>query len=499
MTSRQQPRKMTIRDMMMPSEVALDNYSSMVENQDVRTESSILRPIAQVDNGTNGMIKYNLENKGILSPNSRLVFAGTCGSAYSVNGAFYPLLVGGMAVIKNARLKIGNRTIATSQNFNQFYANQRGLVKSCKRLGVDAVEKLTNDNYAVCVNRTQTSNNGIGVYTGTEDASTGTTFKDDVEFNGFSNIGHTSDNTPSFSVSLKELFPYFTDEMDLPLFLFSQNENVSIEIDLENEGSTFGADIGKRSVMLQTNSTGNFTQTLLNSADTKMIVDYIYLPQEKFAEIENAYKQRGDITSYIDLQLVETTLTDTIADTDNRESVILTGTDRIVRGVFANVLFNYGESVSNASNVANQIGRYYSNSYNTARGINFRVNNRLLLNIDSSRQKNSDLYYYYSTWNANQNGYIPEPLYTDNSKADDSDSGMTDNHCNGLSQTHLRGMNSPIGMSFGNEGYNVKSVPIEMELFRKDDRALDNNRLMAWCLVRRIFSVNQNGSVSVSF
>ena len=78
--------------------------------------------------------------------------------------------------------------------------------------------------------------------------------------------------------------------------------------------------------------------------------------------------------------------------------------------------------------------------------------------------------------------------------------GLSDNHINGtMDQNKQTGSNSPMGISFGNDGYRVNSTPISLELMRKDSRAITANRLFCWVLVRRIFSVNKNGSVSVSF
>ena len=116
---------------MLPSDVKLSQFSGSVplESQQVRVESEILRPISFSDTGKNGHVRYILENKGILSPNSRLTFCGVVGASNYADGlAYYPMLTGGMALIRNVRLMIGNRTIATSQAFNQFFSNQRGLV-----------------------------------------------------------------------------------------------------------------------------------------------------------------------------------------------------------------------------------------------------------------------------------------------------------------------------------------------------------------------------------
>ena len=494
MSRNQRTRKMTINELMLPSDVKLSQFSGSVplESQQVRVESEILRPISFSDTGKNGHVRYILENKGILSPNSRLTFCGVVGASNYADGlAYYPMLTGGMALIRNVRLMIGNRTIATSQAFNQFFSNQRGLVKSCKRLGVDAVEKLTNDNYRVVANNANNSNNGIGAYTGQVDLS-GSNPADVVDFNLFSALDNVADESPTFSVSLKELFPFFTDEFDIPLYLLNNNERVIIHIDLEDEDEgSETLNIGRRSVKDTGNS--HFATTRLDENSTKMIVDYVYFSQDKMAEIEQAYRQRGDLASYVDLQLVETSLADTVADSEVEDKVILTGADRVVRGIFMNTTPYYNTGASSGLAVATTHGRYYSYSYNQARGFNLTINNQKLLNTPLSNQKQAENYYYYSTWNGNQGAYIPTPFYMDIA-------GLSDNHINGtMDQNKQTGSNSPMGISFGNDGYRVNSTPISLELMRKDSRAIVSNRLFCWVLVRRIFSVNKNGSVSVSF
>ena len=272
----------------------------------------------------------------------------------------------------------------------------------------------------------------------------------------------------------------------------NNNERVIIHIDLEDEDEgSETLNIGRRSVKDTGNS--HFATTRLDENSTKMIVDYVYFSQDKMAEIEQAYRQRGDLASYVDLQLVETSLTDTVADTEITDKVILTGADRVVRGIFMNTTPYYNTGASSGLAVATTHGRYYSYSYNQARGFNLTINNQKLLNTPLSNQKQAENYYYYSTWNGNQGAYIPTPFYMDIA-------GLSDNHINGtMDQNKQTGSNSPMGISFGNDGYRVNSTPISLELMRKDSRAITANRLFCWVLVRRIFSVNKNGSVSVSF
>ena len=475
----------TISSMMLPEQVDLSSFNADLESQSVRVDSEILHPIASSDTGTNGFLKFVIENKGIMSPKSRIQFCGTAGTSYSDNSAYYPLLVGGMSVIKSARLSVGNRTIATSNSFHNFYSTQRGLIRPCKRLGYESVTKLTNDNYDVVPSNAaygSAVNNGVGVYTGEVDYS-GTNHYDST-FNSFSSIGATPNTSPTFSVSLEELFPFLADNLDLPLFLLKPNEQVILHIDLQDDTK-----VGQRSVRDAGNS--GYEPTLLHLPDCIMIVDFIYFNQDRMEQIESSYRVNGDMVEYVDLQLVEQSVDNLSADTLNTQKIILTGTNRVVKGLFC----SYQQNTNNNSRnyVNNVLGEYFSENLPTQRGFNLTINNQQLLVATPSDMTTSQNYYYYSTWNGNIPSYIPKPLY------DVGNTQMSDNLINGIANSHLRGRNSPFGISFGNSGYAINNVPIQMTFTRQTTDTPTNNRLYVWVLVRRIFSINSNGSVSVSY
>ena len=471
----------TISSFMTPSKVDLSNFNADLESQQVRVDSEILHPISNVNTGTNDYLKFVITQKGILSPKSRIQFCGTTSSAYGDDTAFYPALTGGLSMVKSARLMIGNRTIATSQSFNQFIANQRGLVRPCKRMGVDAVLKLTNDNYKVVNDATNAINDGVGVFPGETDYEEP---QDEAVFNTFSKVGSTATGSPTFSIALDELFPFLAENLDLPLFVLKPNEQVILHLDLQNDGA-----IGDRTVRDAGNT--NWAQTLLHIPDVKMICDYVYFNQDRMDEIMNSFRVRGDLTEYVDLQLVEQTLTNLAADTANTQKVILTGTNRVCRGIFMNYQNDYTEVTSVA--VKSVFGHYFSENCDKGRGFNLTINNQQLLVTTPSDMRSAENYYYYSTFNGNNPAYIPYHLYNAGVGA------MTDNQVNQINQTNLTGKNSPIGISFGNDGFAINSVPLQMTFYRKQLAEKTACKMWCWCLIRRVFSINNNGSVSVSF
>lgn len=474
----------TISSMTMPSQVDLSSFDADLESQQIRVDSEILHPIASSNTGTNDYLKFVIENKGIMSPKSKIQFCGTTGSTYANAFCYYPLLTGGLSVIKSARLMVGNRTIATSQAYNNFYATQRGLVRPCKRLGYDSVTKLTNDNYKVVASNDgfeDALNDGVGVYTGEVDYE-GQNIDDSV-FNTFSAIGSTANGSPTFSVSLEELFPFMSDNLDIPLFVLKPNEQVVLHLDLQDD-----AELGDRSVKDSTN--GNYDTTKLHIPDCKMIVDYVYFNQDRMDDIMNSYRVNGDMVEYVDLQLVEQSVNDLSADTLNTQKIILTGTNRVVRGLFA----SYQQNTNSSRNyVENVLGKYFSENLPTQRGYNLTINNQQLLVGSPSDMTSSQNQYYYSTWNGNLPCYIPKPLY------EVGNTQMSNALINNMANSHLRGRVSPFGISFGNNGFAVNNVPLQMTFTRQTTDAPTNNRLWVWCLVRRVFSINNNGSVSVSF
>lgn len=470
----------TISSYITPDKVDLNNFNADLESQQVRVDSEILHPISNTNTGTNDYVKFVIENKGILSPKSKIQFCGTTTGTYADNVAFYPMLTGGIANIRSARLMVGNRTIATSERYNQFFATQRGLVRPCKRLGVDAVRHLTNDSYKVVVKADGTKNNGVGVYTGELDMTGG---YEDVVFNTFSQIGSTSNGSPTWSVSLEELFPFMADNLDIPLFVLKPNEQVVLQIDLQND-----SELGDRSVRDYSND--QYDKTLMYVPDVKMICDFVYFNQDRMDDIMNSYRVNGDLVEYVDLQLVEQSLQDLAADTQNTQKIILTGTNRVCRGLFATYQQNQGTTRNYVQNV---LGNYFSENIATRRAFNLTINNQQLLVSTPSDITDSQMYYYYSTWNGNLPAFIPKPLY------DIGNTQMTDNVVNGIANSNLQGKNSPMGISFGNQGFAINSVPIQMTLVREQGGTATKNRIYVWCLIRRMFSINNNGSVSVSY
>ena len=475
--------KKTISSMMLPNKVQLDGYNADLESQQVRVDSEILYPITSSNTGTNDFLKFVIQNKGILSNKSKIQFCFTTGTTYSGSMVYYPLLTGGLSVIKSARLQIGNRTIATSGRYNQFFATQRGFVRDCKRLGIDQVTNLTNDTYEIVSNGTTGAiNKGVGVYNGSVDVD-GTI--QDVVFNPWSAVGDSSSSSPTFSVTIEELFPFLSGNLDIPLYLLKPNEQVVIYIELENDTM-----VGNRVVVDAGNSQSR-ELTLMDMTSTKMLIDYVYFNQDRMTEIENAYKSNGDMVEYMDLQLVEQSLPDMANNTLTQDTIILTGTNRVCKGLFCSIQEDYGVEKNYKKSV---MGDYFSSNYDKKRGFNLTINNQQLLVGSARDQTEAEQYYYYSTWNNNMPLYIPKALYGNADK-------MTTNIVNGLSNTTLKGKNSPFGIAFGESGYAINSVPIKMNLARQHNGGgtLSNNRLFVWCAIRRVFSINPNGSVSVSF
>ena len=475
----------TIASMNTPDKVDLSNFNADLESQQVRIDSEILHPISTSNTGVNDYVKFVIENKGILSPKSKIQFCGTTSSVYSGSVCFYPMLTGGLSMIRSARLMIGNRTIATSERYNHFFASQRGLVRPCKRLGVDAVRHLTNDNYKVVLKGNGAVNEGVGVFTGEIDQ---TGDEEECVFNDFSQIGATQSDSPTWSVSLEELFPFMSDNLDIPLFVLKPNEQVVLQIDLQDDTRT-----GNRSV--RDNGNTNYDKTLMYVPDTKMIVDYVYFNQNRMNDIMNSYRVNGDLVEYVDLQLVEQSVDNLAADTLNTQKIILTGTNRVCRGLFMTYQQNthLSPSTSNRNYANSVLGDYYSEDIPTQRGFNLTINNQQLLVATPSDMTKSQNYYYYSTWNGNLPAYLPKPIY------EKGNTKMTDNKINGIANVHLEGKNSPMGISFGNDGFAINSVPLQLTLTRQTTDTPTNNRLYVWCLIRRMFSINNNGSVSVSY
>ena len=156
---------------------------------------------------------------------------------------------------------------------------------------------------------------------------------------------------------------------------------------------------------------------------------------------------------------------------------------------------NYQNDYSEVTSVAvkNVLGHCFSENCNEGRGFNLTINNQHLFVTTPSDMRSAENYFYYSTFNGNNPAYIPYHMYNVGAGT------MSDNGVNQVANTTLTGKNSPIGISFGNDGFAINSVPLQMTFYRKDSGTHNKCKMWVWCLIRRVFSINNNGSVSVSF
>ena len=84
-------------------------------NTEQRIDTDILEPVIF----TESFIRYQLQNKGILNPKSKLTFSI---KEHGGHDAFYPLLTGVGSIIDRVTLKIGGKTICEVQDWAHLHA-----------------------------------------------------------------------------------------------------------------------------------------------------------------------------------------------------------------------------------------------------------------------------------------------------------------------------------------------------------------------------------------
>ena len=260
--------------------------------------SDVIDPI--VINDTN--CRFVLQNKGYLHDGSRITL-GVLKNASVAAGAFFPPNLGVHSLIRRATLSIGGNLVSETDDYNHFKTYQSMFLSSeinKYRESVMSGRFIAHDFIynSSAGSQSNTAADQYGIDTGMDYNGTGSTAV--VSIPEFLDIN----NEPTFSVTLAQLFP-FMKGVNLPLFAMKQE----IIIDLVWEPLT---STGRCSVNLNA-STGS--QFKIDTANVKLVADYIFYDGEKMAADLNTYMTQETNFAYNDYRLTKTSLS--VADAKN--------------------------------------------------------------------------------------------------------------------------------------------------------------------------------------
>ena len=346
--------------------------------QDVDTD--ILEPVVF----TQDFIRFELENKGFLNPDSKITFSVSATS--SASDCFYPINLGVNSLIRSCRLTCGGKTIQEIEDWNYYFAYKSMFVESEDNKNREQYltsRMISHDfeyNSTIAPDGTYNANDteadAYGIDNGVE-MKMATSSKELHQWSYMS-------NEPVFQIAVGDLFPYLRSK-DLPLYALE--EKVQIELTLSSATSGIrGCNSSGSTIATKDNNVFN-----INRDDVRLIADYMYLPQEQMESLRST--MANVTTNYVDYRLSKMSVTNTTAKNLIRN---IGGAGKVVTKIFTGLSMTDDGEVLGNTNLVN-LFTADSTDYNTGTGIsgsltaNVKFNGNFLYPIDV---ENSAHHYY---------------------------------------------------------------------------------------------------------
>lgn len=465
-----------IKSLMLPSEVNLDEYNANPIPQEARVDTQYLLANQINDNSC----RFVLNNAGILDmKNTKLVLQANCSSANDLKLA-YPMGTGVCALIDRAILRFGSKVACTSSNFGHYFNIVNwSFTSTDTKQNIDHYTYLTDNAFGVVADDSDGIWDGVG-WLGADISDTA-----DTNTKGLSTLASVSNNGSNGSIPLSVLFPGFV-STDLPMYLI--RDEVSIEIVWKQENNLPGT----RTIV--TDASGSFTLTDPNPIDQSevmLICDHVFFSNQRMNAIEDNYRQNGFTAFYSDMQSTNNVLADAASTSASRLNFKIGGAGKTIQSFMAS---------NNASLVTAPVYRFAFGEYNSVscldqKGFQLTINNQNQLGIDPQNMNYSMMNNLLGSLYDNNFPEIPYSLYNPLQPF-----GVTDRTWNGQPDyAEMKGRQSPIGMKLDN--VKVRNIPIDLELYRLSSSGggLVASNLYTFIIVKRMFSISQDGRVAVSY
>ena len=271
----------------------LENVGAQITDAEQRIDTDILEPVIFSDS----FLRFQLQNKGLLNPQSRITFS----LKSPAKDSFYPLGVGVKSLIQRATLKIGGKTIcevddwAHYEFYKSLFIDQQVVKDREQYLSGRAISTSV-----VYDDETNTSSY-VGLDLGKEFDVKATPSDTLMTLQTFQKLN----STPVFSIKLEDLIPCLRG-VQLPLFMLK--EQVQIELTLSDT-------VGKRGCFEASLTADKDTPLLLNQDDVRLIADYTFLDGEamnQYASANSTYEY-----TFLEPRLTKTSLATASAWTNN--------------------------------------------------------------------------------------------------------------------------------------------------------------------------------------
>jgi len=300
-------------------------------NTEQRIDTDILEPVIF----TESFIRYQLQNKGILNPKSKITFSI---KEHGGHDAFYPALTGVASIVERATLKIGGKTICEVQDWNHLHAYKSMFIDQSVVKEREQFETARLISSGVVYNDNTMVSEKIGFDLGKEFIDKATATNTEMKVQTFQKLTEK----PVFSISLDDLLPVLKGLPGLPLFMIQGS--IAIELTLSDA-------VGKRACLAHGGDNAGHSFTL-DQNECRMIADYTFLDGD---DMETYRKENSEFQHrFSEPRLTRTTLA-TQADAQN---VIrnVGGAGRVVDSMIVGVTSNKMSEFFSASGTSNAKG-----------------------------------------------------------------------------------------------------------------------------------------------
>ena len=300
-------------------------------NTEQRIDTDILEPVIF----TESFIRYQLQNKGILNPKSKITFSI---KEHGGHDAFYPALTGVASIVERATLKIGGKTICEVQDWNHLHAYKSMFIDQSVVKEREQFETARLMSSGVVYNDNTMVSEKIGFELGKEFIDKATATNTEMKVQTFQKLKEK----PVFSIALDDLLPVLRGLPGLPLFMIQGQ--VQIELTLSDA-------VGKRACLAHAGDNAGHSFTL-DQNECRMIADYTFLDgddMETYRRENSSFQHR-----FSEPRLTRTTLA-TQADAQN---VIrnVGGAGRVVDSMIVGVTSDKMSEFFSASGTSNAKG-----------------------------------------------------------------------------------------------------------------------------------------------
>ena len=328
--------------------------------------SDVLDPI--INNQTS--CRFVLQNKGYLHDGSRITIS-LKGNASTTAGLNLPLQLGVHSLISRATLRVGGNTVSEVDDYNFFKAFESMFISS----------EINNDREAVMSGRAMNHDLNYNDVLGAQSNTLASSYDLSIGGQEYDGGGLTSaywlnvNNSPVFSVTLGELFP-FLKGMTLPLFAMKEEVIIDLLWEPGSAGTTGRACVNPNA------SSG--TQLDMDLTQTKLVADYMFYDGAVMSQRLDQINSQGATFKYNDYRLTKTSLS--VADAQNSVRN-LGGAGRVVPRIFTSINDDNRTDrfiLNKYSAVAPQ--RDYTNAakFNGTLTTNIRMNDFFVFPIDLS-------------------------------------------------------------------------------------------------------------------